>query len=290
MGQVDQVLSKLAEVTAGAQKLAELLRVSSQDLTFKTLNILADLGQGLLAAPPMDRSALANDVWETQRQGIAELVRRGSGPVWINLGSGNLVLRLSHPGGGPFDPTPILTYNSLTPASSEFGYGWTAVPKQNLVVISSTAVDVTDGTGAVHHFINLDSNNRYQPPPTTNDSLVKNAEGTYTQTQADGFQIWYDTGGKVSRLANGAGSRWTVGYDSGNRITKITDPFSRRTTYVYDTNNKIRRAQDPAGRITSFSVNTTGDLSDFLRRRPIFSVMTVGGRHLLAATFKSQPS
>jgi hypothetical protein len=33
------------------------------------------------------------------------------GPAWISLENGNLVLRLSHPEGGPFDPTPILTYN-----------------------------------------------------------------------------------------------------------------------------------------------------------------------------------
>jgi hypothetical protein len=91
MGQIDQVLSQLTEVTSGAQKLTELLRVSSQDLTFKTLNVLADLGQGLLAAPPMDRSALANDVWETQREGINGLVRRGSDTAEARAELDNLV-------------------------------------------------------------------------------------------------------------------------------------------------------------------------------------------------------
>jgi hypothetical protein len=33
---------------------------------------------------------------------------------------------------GPFNPQPILFYNSLSPASSEFGFGWNNLFKQML--------------------------------------------------------------------------------------------------------------------------------------------------------------
>jgi len=79
ISQVENVISKLSEVTSTAQGLAELLHIGRQYVnTMQTLNILADLAQRLIAAPPMDRSALANNVWESQRQPIAELVQRGA--------------------------------------------------------------------------------------------------------------------------------------------------------------------------------------------------------------------
>jgi very-short-patch-repair endonuclease len=79
MGHVEQVLVHLAEVASAGQRLGELLSVRNQDLTtFQSFNILADLGRRLISAPPMDRAALANNVWATQDEMIAEVVRRGS--------------------------------------------------------------------------------------------------------------------------------------------------------------------------------------------------------------------
>jgi very-short-patch-repair endonuclease len=79
MGQVDWVLASLAKVSSVGNKLAGLLHIRSQDAnTLHTLHILADLGRRLVTAPPMDRAAMASSVWETQREQITELVRRGS--------------------------------------------------------------------------------------------------------------------------------------------------------------------------------------------------------------------
>jgi len=66
--QVGQVVARWADVTAAARKLTELLRIRRQDVnTFQAINRLGDLGRYLSNAPPMDRPALANTVWETQR-------------------------------------------------------------------------------------------------------------------------------------------------------------------------------------------------------------------------------
>jgi hypothetical protein len=69
----------LAELGTARERLAELLHVRSQDVnTFRALDKLADLGRRLIAVPPMDRTALTNNVWEVQRERIVELVRRGN--------------------------------------------------------------------------------------------------------------------------------------------------------------------------------------------------------------------
>jgi YD repeat-containing protein len=172
-------------------------------------------------------------------------------PAWVNPSGGNLVLRLAHPEGGPFDPRPVLTYNSQSPATSEFGYGWSGAAKETLTS-TSAGVDITDGLGTLLHYTDQDASNRYRVPGSTSDSLVQNADGTWTQTQPDGFQTVFNTSGYPTRLVSAAGDRWTISYDSGNPVLWVGDPFNRRTTYSYTAGGNIRRVQDPAARITSF--------------------------------------
>src|SRR5262249_44946016 len=57
----------------------------------------------------------------------------------VNPGSGNLILQVSPPSAGPFDPLPVLTYNSFAIGCSEFGAGWTSTFKRRLFQISATS-------------------------------------------------------------------------------------------------------------------------------------------------------
>jgi YD repeat-containing protein len=211
------------------------------------------------------------------------------GPGRLNVASGNLVVRLSHPDGGAFDPVPFLTYNSDTPASSEFGYGWFAAPKQVLTSLSSTSADVTDGGGTVLHFTSKDSNGRYLAPSSTADALVLNSDGTWTQTQPDGFQMRYDSTGRLTRLSSASGSRWTLSYGTGGRISRILDPFNRPTTYAYDGNNNLRRVQDASARISSFTVNAaSGNLTRMVRPDGTIISLTYDTSHRLTAYIDSR--
>jgi YD repeat-containing protein len=208
----------------------------------------------------IDQAEAMLDRW--QRQMRPPVPATDFGPARLNLSNGNLILRLAHPVGGAFDPNPVLTYNSLTPAASEFGTGWTASHKQSLALVSGGTfnVNVTDGTGTLLHFNNLTAG-QYYSPQSTDDTLVQNGDGTWTQTQPDGFQVAYDTNGRPSRLADSAGDRWTMGYDGGGRVLNLTDPYNRRTSYAYDGSNNLKRVQDAGGRISSFTVNGSGNLS-----------------------------
>ena len=113
------------------------------------------------------------------------------GPAELNPASGNVVVRLAPPSAGPFDPTPILVYNSQEPAYSEFGWGWSLVPKQTVVSLTAASVNVLDGTGTPLRYRLLDpGTNLYQGPGGGNDALQFNpGDGSWTQTQPDGFLL-----------------------------------------------------------------------------------------------------
>src|SRR6202035_1729792 len=42
----------------------------------------------------------------------------------VNPANGNLIFRWPLSTTGAFGPTPLLIYNSFSPATSEFGFGW----------------------------------------------------------------------------------------------------------------------------------------------------------------------
>src|SRR5262249_21170368 len=81
----------------------------------------------LLGAGSLDQGLTMLRRWRQIVQPIIPGVRDGPGSV--NVSNGNLIVRLGTPPAGAFDPVPVLTYNSRAPASSEFGYGWSAIPK-----------------------------------------------------------------------------------------------------------------------------------------------------------------
>jgi YD repeat-containing protein len=101
----------------------------------------------------------------------------------------------------------------------------------------------------------------YTPPDGATNSLQQNADGTWTETQPDGFELRYNTSGRLSRLQDIVGSRWTLSHDAGGRVTKIEDPLGLRTSVAYDGSNRIKRVEDSAARFTSYTVNGSGDLT-----------------------------
>ena len=106
-------------------------------------------------------------------------------------------VRLAPPAAGPFDPTPILVYNSQDPGDSEFGYGRSLVPKQTLTSLTAATVNVVEGTGTPLRY-RLLQGGYYLGPGGSNDALQGGPNGPWTQTQPDGFQILYDASGRTA--------------------------------------------------------------------------------------------
>jgi YD repeat-containing protein len=206
-------------------------------------------------------------VQSMQAQASADIPGALVGPGYLNIAAGNLVVLLDHPTGGPFDPTPVLVYNSKSAsgAASEYGFGWSELHKNRVKRITEPKADVTDGLGTIVHFSCKNPGNptqiagTYRPPGGCQSALVRNADSTWDQTLPDGLKLHYNSSGTLTYLADTANDRWTLSYDASQRISAINNPFGLRTTYSY-ASNKIRRVQDAFGRISTFTVDGNGNL------------------------------
>ena len=172
------------------------------------------------------------------------------GPCRVNLANGNFLMYTQPPTSSDFDPVPILTYNSRSTNSSSFGSNWFFTYNRTVKPASLIGMDLSTGMGSVLNYDNPDANNQYTPPAGAVNALKQNGDGSWTETQPDGFKFQYDSSGDLTRLENAVGNRWTVSHDAGGRVVRIADPVSGLTSFSYDGSNNIRRMQDAAGRIS----------------------------------------
>ena len=184
-----------------------------------------------------------------------------AGPSQVNVQNGNNTVQIGTPNSGNLVPTEALTYNSKFGGSGPFGWGWSSRFDQKLTDVSDTEAKITKADGTVTRFVDKNASNEYLPLGLVVSSLTKNANGTWTETQPNGFQIHYDTGGNVSRFENSTGNRWTLSFNGSGNLSHILDPVSGRTSYSYDGSNSIRRIEDTHGRITTFTVDVNGNLT-----------------------------
>ncbi|HVC95318.1 MAG TPA: hypothetical protein VND64_16600 [Pirellulales bacterium] len=205
------------------------------------------------------------------------------GPGHVNILNGIMALQIVLPDAGPYSPDPFLTYCSKTALQTEYGYGWQGAHKRQLVVIGGATAQITDSAGSIYRFYNKSSAGLYVPAAGITNSLVQNSDGTYTETQPDGFSYRYSSGGQLSRMQTLASQRYTLLYDGGGRVTKVLDPFSRRLTYSYDGSSHIRHIIDVGGRITTFSVDGSGNLASHTAPDGAQTNFRYDGEHKLIA-------
>jgi RHS repeat-associated protein len=189
------------------------------------------------------------------------------------------------------------SYNVLDNYAGQLGANWTH--SYNIVLsqpVSGTAViKWGDGHGETFTL----SGGIYLPQPGVFNTLVKNADSTFTLTRKDQTQFAFSAGGAVTSIRdkngntvtltyNGSGNLIqitdTVGrnlvfaYDASNRITQITDPIGRTVSLQYDANNNLVQATDSAGGITTFAYDTN---------HRVTSITQPNGQTLLTNTYDS---
>lgn len=89
---------------------------------------------------------------------------------------------------------------------------------------------VIKGHGGLESYSSKDGSGNYLAGTGTNNSLVQNGDGIFTETQPDGFQYRYNSSGILTRMQSPAASRWTVVRSTGYPRA-LTGPSSRRTTF-----------------------------------------------------------
>ena len=176
------------------------------------------------------------------------------GKKWTH--SFNVYLNLCS-GGGGIDPG----------GGRDFGYRaadkitFADAHAQTPISSSSSTVQLVLGDGRGETFTqNVDGS--YSATAGIFDTLVKNANGTYTLTMKD-LTVWsFCATGWLTSIADKNGNTLTLGYNTSNQVTTVTDATGRQLTLAWDaTNKRINSATDPAGRVWNFAYDAAGNLA-----------------------------
>jgi YD repeat-containing protein len=166
-----------------------------------------------------------------------------------------LQLSWALPTGSPADFPIVLSFNSESGGSTEFGNNWGA-PYNRFAESNGGDINLLTPEGMVSYGSPDVNNNYVGSPNNLNNTLNGSSTSGWTETQPDGTTFNYDTSGFLRTIRNNAGVRWTLTWNSGFTLVEHIDgPLGRRTSFAYDGSNNIRRIQDPSGRITSLTVN-----------------------------------
>ncbi|SEN50187.1 DNRLRE domain-containing protein, partial [Lihuaxuella thermophila] len=190
----------------------------------------------------------------------------GEEPFWtsaatnVNTYNGNFYLPesdLNIPGRG-IPASVSRAYNSRANTSGLFGYGWTSNIEQHLYDSGDGPIQYKDADGTLHSFT-PNGDGTYDTSQVLQLELKKNADGTYTLTDASQNQYIFTTTGYIWKMIDPNENTTTINY-SGALPIRITDASNRISTITYDANNRISRITDPASRTIEYSYNASGDL------------------------------
>jgi len=154
----------------------------------------------------------------------------------------------------PTNGFPLLVgrhYDSSLTVDGPLGIGWTSSLTPHLYYatylyapnVYQYEADVIMPEGARHHFT-MASDGTFAPPPGRRDTLVRNANGTFTMT--------------LQR------SRSTYSFGTDGSLTSMTDDFGNALTFTYDANGRVQTIADASGSSRSLTVtwNPQGRIAD----------------------------
>jgi hypothetical protein len=143
-------------------------------------------------------------------------------------------------------------------SSSEFGKGWWLDGLDQLVISGSNAL-LVKGNGDALYFKGDGSGGYLKADGDTSESsLVKNGDNTFTLTSKFGTEWNFGTTGLLTSVVDPNSN--TIGYTySSGKLSQIDDPFSRDTTFTY-TSGYLTSFTDHASRTTTLT-QTSGKLT-----------------------------
>ena len=89
--------------------------------------------------------------------GPASPSSNGQGPEHISVSTGNLQIHVSGPSGGSYDPTPVLSYNSLVGEPGAVADNWSETYEQMVDEMSPNTADLVKSGGQVFRYADEDS-------------------------------------------------------------------------------------------------------------------------------------
>ncbi len=160
----------------------------------------------------------------------------------------------------PVDMT--FTYRSRSGYNGPFGYGWDMSYNKRIKKLSNNNLMLLRGTNRKDEFAHSGSTT-YTPPTGVYDTLVQNADGTYTLTSKHGDQEFYDANGNLTKLQDRNGNALTFTYDPAGLlpITGKSAYFVNQTTGVIAREYRLTQITDTIGRTISFAYTADGRVS-----------------------------
>lgn len=172
-------------------------------------------------------------------------------------------------------------YNSQDSYDGPLGYGWTYTYNMLLQIDSVGNVTVKYQDGHQEGY-SANSDGTFTPNfGGIYNTLVKNADSTYTLTDKTQTRFNFTSAGQLSSITdkNGnvtsltytgtnltgitgpAGKSLALSYDTNSHLTKITDPLGRNYTYAYDGNGNLASYTDPKGGVWSYAYDSSHEIT-----------------------------
>jgi RHS repeat-associated protein len=167
--------------------------------------------------------------------------------VYVNNLSGNPVVHF-----GDGTSVPYTAPGGTGGGGGELDPGMTDVPAEYLVASTAMAAALPYYQGTA---------TTYTAPVGIYDSLVKNADSTWTLTKKSGTKYLFNTAGFLTKVQDRNSNAITLTLNSGNYVTKITDPTGRYVDVSVDSSGNFQSVADHTGRTWSFTRNGSDDLT-----------------------------
>jgi len=201
--------------------------------------------------------------WTYHSQNVG---RAGTG--YTNDYNGNLVfIRQDTVGTGNRMPVSVSHVYNLNDRATNIGYGngWRLNYTQQAgtqVIGSTTYYYWIDEDGTKHYFAYDSTKQKYMDEAGTQLWMVKNADNSYTMTDAQNNISKFNTAGKLYEIHNSNGQKITLIY-TGNLLTEIQHAewnigeYENRRTILAYTDNLLQSITEVDGKVTTFTYTGT---------------------------------
>jgi len=189
---------------------------------------------------------------------------------------------------GSFPLVVARNYESATAIDGPLGIGWTLNLTSHLFyavylyAAPSTyqkEADIVTPNGARYRFTE-NADGSFTPPVSRHDTLVKNGDGTFDLTIADGSTKYhYLSSGALDNIADEFGNKLQFTYDANGRLQRMADVVPGRYLDIYfGADGRVSTVSDNSGRHVQYQYNTTGALTsvtDAANRVTTYTYVTV---------------
>jgi RHS repeat-associated protein len=151
-------------------------------------------------------------------------------------------------------------YNSADSYSGPLGSGWTHSFNVFLSTAANGIVTVKEMDGHQDSFSPAVAGAYTAATPGLFDSLIGNADGTFTLTRRNQTKLTFSAAGKLTSVADRNGNAQALGYDGSGNLVTVTDTAGRTFPLGYDGNARLTSLTDPTGRSWQYAYDASGNL------------------------------